>query len=74
MNYKTNQAFTAALHNARDKHPRYFKSRLHYLGVLWEEVLEHSLEILRGRKDSADVEGCHVVAVIIRGIEGREEK
>ena len=54
--------------HAREKHPRWVTSRLHYTAVLLEEVGEHLWHVWRGNRAHAETEGGHVVAVIVRGI------
>jgi hypothetical protein len=70
MTPRTRLLINRALGHARGKHPRPARGRLHYTAVLLEEVAEHLWAVWRGRAKDAEREGCHVIAVIVRRMEG----
>ena len=70
MNFYTVRALALAVEHARRKHPKPATGKLHTIGILLEEVFEFAWALLFQGPEKAREEAGHVVAVIVRWMEG----
>ena len=70
MRIDTSWAFARATEHARRKHPKPATGKLHTIGILLEEVCEFAWALLFQGPERAREEAGHVVAVIVRWMEG----
>ncbi|MDR1658872.1 MAG: hypothetical protein LBR94_00835 [Desulfovibrio sp.] len=70
MRVDTGWAFAKAAEHARRKHPVPARRKLHVICILLEEVLEFAWALLFQGPERAREEAGHIVAVIVRWMEG----